>query len=279
MQLFPHKTLEQSIIEALQNGPLSTHALLDSLLKKRAASTKQGMYAALRKLVRAEIVIKQKRRVLLNVTWLNKVESFVTVAEHFYANDARSGSFLALNDGERITYTFNSANATDAFWTHVLLLLVETYPGASFIAYNPHCWFLLVRTDSERALRDTVVKKGGQYLVTTGGRTPLDTAIRKEFDGTRSQYHMREKPLFPRHNYYVNVIGDYVIEVWVDKKESQRMEELYASAKEFSPDVEDKMRETIHERGRTKLVISKNRLKALAMRKKLGRSFHIVPEK
>ncbi len=272
--MFPfHTSLETAIISLLQKGPLPTDGLLSQLRSIRVGTTKQGMYAALRKLVRAEIALKTKREIALSATWLTKLENFSEIAGHFYAERSRSGSFLALKDGERITYTFKNANDTDAFWIHVLLLLVDAYPGMPFIAYNPHCWFFLVRAESERTLRDAVVRSKGQYLVAVRNRTPLDKQVLNEFDGKNSQYYMHHVPLYPQSNYYVNVIDDYIIEVWEDLQQSAAFERIYARAKAMTPDVEDALREIITARGRSKLIISRNAKRAHALCARLSKPF------
>lgn len=270
-----HKNLEQSAVECLQKGPLSTGELLKSMQKKRPRTTKQGMYAVLRKLIQSEIVLKHKKQISLNVTWLTKVESFVTLAEHFYASAGRSGSFLGLSDGENIRYEFHNTNATDAFWIHVLLLLVEAHPKTPWFGYNPHDWFFIARAESERALRDFLVKKGGQYLMVVGGKRPLDKLIRKEFDGKRSQYFMRESPMFPQNNYYVNIIGDFIIEVWIDAMQAEAIEQLYATATASTPEVVRQLQDIIRSKGKTKFVVSRNKKKAEVLRAKLSKPFYI----
>lgn len=278
--MFPfHHSLEQLIISHLQKGPLSTSDLLSALQKKRIGTTKQGMYAVLRKLIKAEIVVKHKTQLSLNAAWLTKMERFVSLASHFYSSGVGSGNFLDLTDGEHISYAFKSANSTDAFWIHVLLLLTEAYPEAAFLAYNPHCWFFLVRPESERTLRDVIVRNKSQYLVIVGGKQPLDRAIRKEFDGKGSQYSMREKPLCKKNNYYLNVIGDYIIEVTIDVAQANAIERLYNSAKSFTPDIEDELRDIITSKGRTRLVVSRDKKKAEKLRRTLAKPFYIRKSK
>lgn len=269
------ENLEQIVIACLQKGPLFTGDLLSLLQKKRRGTTKQGMYAVLRKLLQSEIVLKHKKQISLNVTWLTKMESFVTLAEHFYASASRSGSFLSLDDGENIRYEFHNTNATDAFWIHVLLLLVEAHPKRPWLGYNPHDWFFIARAESERALRDFLIKKGGQYLMVVGSKRPLDKLIRKEFDGKRSQYFMRESPMFPQNNYYVNIIGDFIIEVWIDAAQAEAIERLYATATEATPDVVKRLQDIIRSKGKTKFIVSRNKKKAEKLRGKLSKPFYI----
>lgn len=273
--IFPRHTLENTVIECLQKGTLSTTDLLKLLREKRSRTTKQGMYAVLRKLIRAEVVLKHKQLVSLNIVWLSKLESFVSLAEHFYTSTSRSGNFLGLADGEKIKYEFQNPNVTDAFWNHVIYLLVEARPKQPWFAYNPHCWFFLARPESERALRDFIIRNGGQYLLIVGAKHPLDQSIRKEFDNEHSQYFMREPPLFPKNNYYLNIIGDYVIEVWIDPAQANEIEQLYASASETTEEIGERLQDIIGSKGKTKLVVSRDRKKAEKFRRMLSKPFYI----
>mgnify|MGYP001582944309 FL=1 len=274
--IFPvHQNLEQNIIGHLQKGPVSTTGLLTLLRKTRPRSTKQGMYTALRKLISTEIVLKHKKQISLNIAWLTKVGSFVSLAEHFYTNVDRSGSFLGLADGEKIKYEFRNLKVTDAFWNHVLYLLIEAHPKIPWLTYNPHCWFFLARPESERALQDFIIKNGGQYLLTVGDKKPLDRIIQREFDGKRSQYFMRGTPLLQKNNYYVSVIGEYIVEVWIDPTQAKAIEHLYTVAADINAEIEGKLRDIIGSRGRTKLVVSQNRKKAEKLRHTLAKPFYI----
>ncbi len=234
------------------------------------------MYAVLRKLISAEVVLKHKKQISLNLAWLTKVGSFVSLAGHFYTSADRSGSFLGLDDGEKIKYEFRNLKVTDAFWNHVLYLLVEIHPKRPWLSYNPHSWFFLARPESERGLRDFIIKNGGQYLLTAGGKEPLDRTIQREFDGKRSQYFMRGSPLFPKNNYYPSVIGDYILEVWIDPAQAKAIEHIYTITTDINAEIEEKLRDIIGSRGRTKLVVSRSRKKAEKLRYRLAKPFYIV---
>ena len=273
MLLSHRKSLEELTILHLQKGPVITTDLLRLLQKEIPKTTKQGMYVLLRKLIQAEVILKHKKQISLNIAWLTKLESFISLAEHFYSNAHKSGGFLGLADGEKIKYEFQNLKVTDAFWNHVLYLLIEAHPKTPWFTYNPHCWFFLARPDSERALRDFVGKNGSRYLLTVGSKTPLDQAIKKEFDGQRNRYFMRESPLFPKMTYYVSVIADYIVEGWIDLVQTAAIEKLYTSADAFNPEIEKQLQDIITRKGRTKLVISRNKKKAEKLRYKLAKPF------
>lgn len=265
MTVFRHG-LEGLIIEHLRHGPLSAATLLEHLYVARPKTTKQGMYAVVRKLVRDEVMVKQGTMLSLNATWVSVLEAFVSSARLAYAAREFDGNISSMQDGDRLSYRLKSANATDVFWDHALQLLISALPGETFLAYDPHCWFFLARNASERALRDAVMRGGGRYLVLVGSALPLDRALRDEFDGNRSQYHMLDETPYPGREYYVNVVGDYVVEVWLDKERTAAIDALYERESSFSSHAADELRDIIHAEGRSKLVISRNRRKARVIR-------------
>ena len=273
MPLSYQRNLDGIVIDKLQSGPISTARLLEAVRKRRRGTTKQGMYRVLRKLVAGEVVVKHKLQVSLNVAWLAKLETFLSKAERSYI--ASGGSIMDLEDGDRVKYEFGSTNVAEAFWNHTNHVLVANHPKTPWFGYNPHCWFFLVDAERERGFRDFIKKNGGQYFIVSDGKTPLDRSIRDEFDDRSSQYHMRDTPLFDKDNYYLNVIGDYVIEAWLDPKHSRSIERVYVATVACTPEVKEELRAIITSKGRTKLTISHDKKKAERFRRLLAKPFHV----
>jgi hypothetical protein len=266
-------TLEDRIVLLLQSGPLSTDNLLACLQKVRIGTTKQGMYRVLRILIRSDIVVKSGRIVSLSVAWVERVSSLTNAAEGAYLRK-REGSVLDLEEGDSIRYSFRNTNVAEAFWNHTNHVLVKAHPRTPWFGYNPHCWFFLADPARERGFRDLLVKQGGQYLMTVGGDTSLDRAIKGEFDGKGSQYHRRQTPLFAKNNYYLNIIGDYVIEAWLAPTHARAIEQLYQNTSDTHC-AQQKLLDIINSKGRTRLVVSRNSKKAATLRGKLGRVFYV----
>ena len=274
--LLSSSLIEQQVLEELQSGSVTTLDLIERLRDRRPGTTKQGVYAALRSLKRKGVVVVGSKEAALNMSWLQKVGDFVDVAQHQYGGRAGLGGVGALRDRESIQYRFRDTIAADAFWNHTLLTFLEILPGtAPFIAYDPHVWFYLVHPDYERHLRDEVVAHGRQYLVASAYRTPLDRAIASEFDGTMSQYHIMESPLFPDPRYYLNVLGDFLIEVWMDPIVTEELDVFYREAETFDDETRVRLRALLERRGRTRLKVSRNHAKAERLRKKLLKGFYV----
>lgn len=281
MLLTKENSIEDSICTLLQLGPMGTTALIEHIQQQRPKTTKQGVYAALRQLRRDEIVVMHVKKASLNVRWLKQMDQFFSIAEQHYAEgDFGRDNFLNLKDGEKIAYFFSSPTETDQFWGHALVILAEssTSGDAPVYLYNPHEWFLIARHASERAFIDIISKKR-RFLLTAGAKTPLDRAVAGEFDGDRSQYHMLDHPLFSKSNYYFNIVGDFLIEVWIDTSIAASIETIY-QGEEKNPDaVRDALIKIVGGKGRSKLVISRNAKKAERLKRLLKKNFYIPAKK
>ncbi len=254
---------------------MSVLDLIEDLKVKRSGTTKQGVYAALRLLRKAEVVVLHKGQVSLNIRWLNSTAEYFTRAQYFYLQDAgKSGHFLNLKQGEKIRYFFQSPAVTDAFCIHVIYLLIDL-TGADFFGYNPHDWFLIGRRQSERDMMDYVVKKGRLYLMTVAGQSFLDKFVAGEFNGNQTQYYMSDKVLFEKNNYYLNIIGDFLIEVLIDQRSADNIGRLYGNTSSFSEDVTKQLKGIVESQGRSRLTITRNLKKADRLRRSLAKHFYI----
>ena len=171
---------------------------------------------------------------------------------------------------------FSFVEKADIFWTHAYYLMIEQLKeGEQAFLYNPHEWFMLGRSHNEKALLQATVQKNIPFLMTVAGNTPLDKYVASNFDGTKSQYNMLAKPMFKENNYYLNIFGDFLIEVWLDKEIADEVEQLYQTATSFDEDAKEKIQKILSRQGRMRLVISRNHKKATKLKKTLARDFAI----
>lgn len=262
--IYEPKTLEEHILNYLQKGSSGTIELLEKIKAMRPKTTKQGFYQALRKLKKEEVVVVYAKRATLSHIWINKMADYFRTAESMYASTSSpSDDFLKLADGDKISYTFKNPDLTDQFWGHAFGILNNaTSERENVYMYDPHEWFFLVRHGSERALFDEVGKRGKGMYVIVGGRTPLDKYVSKEFDNKKSFYYMSEEKMFPKDTYYVNILGDFLIEAWLDQKTTEAINAFYTDTTEWNTEAQLRLSEIIKTRGTNKLVISRNARKA-----------------
>lgn len=271
------KNLEERILGHLQKGSCRVSDLIEDIKKYRPKTTKQGVYASLRALRKNETVVLHGGFVSLNTVWLDKMSDYFSAALHIYTSPStKADAVLSLQDGDSVQYYFQDPVVTDAFWSHIFYLLTTTISKSeSVFLYNPHEWFLLARTENEKSLMDHVIDQSRLYLMTVGNKFPLDRYVSKYFDGTKAQYFMADKRLFPKENYYLNIIGDFLIEVWLDPIITKKLDEFYKQAKQLTQEGKKALQKIVTLRGRSKLKISRNSKKAARLKKMLGGAFYL----
>jgi len=280
LSIIKPKQIDDRIINHLKSGPILTLDLVKTIQQDRPNTTKQAVYAALRSLKAQEIVLTNKGISSLNIAWVNQMVDYLNFTKNKYVTNDNQGSFLDLEDKEKIKYYFNTANKGDVFWTHAYYLLLECLTeNEPVFLYNSHEWFLLARTENEKAVISSTINKSHKFLLTSGSDTFLDKQVRKYFDGDKSQYNILAVPLFKENNYYLNIFGDFLIEVWLDQKIAQKIDEFYQTTIQWDENAEIKIKEIINASGRMKMIISRNRAKAEKLKKTLRKDFAISVNK
>lgn len=283
MRMFlSHPTfVEDAVLYELRKGPCRSVDLVDMVKSAGLSSTKQGVYRALRKLRREEVITMQKGIVALSTVWLRRLHTYLAVAQKNYHRDiVLPGYFTTLEPGRKFTFTFENPELLDSYWSHVLVTLLQIVPPREHLfAYNPKYWLLLSRRDSEERFLQAVEESGRWFFMSVSGKTYLDKQAGKIMDREYCQYHMSDSCLFEKSNYYVNVIGDYVIEVYLDEAVSRRIGSVFQDAKTLDDGVVNQLCESIAEKGQNKLVLTRSRRKAEKLRRKIKKFFYIPPSK
>ncbi len=270
-------TIEEHILSVLSLGTIKTTDLIERVNSLRPNTTKQAVYAALRNLRKEEVVIAHGMKTSLNVRWLNSVEKYLkTALQQYNISQTGQGNFYTLKNKERIEYYFNDLLETDAFWWQALYQFINSSTsGEPVYIYNPHEWFLIARRESELEVIDTIIKKNKQLLLTVGNNSALDKYIAQDFNGESSQYYMSPQPLFKKNNYYLNVVDDFLIEVWINQDLANAVENIYQRYSGNIDSVTREFKDILTRKSKGRLVISRNIKKAERIKKKLRKHFYI----
>lgn len=274
MSLIKPHTLEEIIITCLKNREKESPALLHEVQLIKPLITKQGFYAALRKLKKEEVVTVRKKIVALNTTWIRDLQLFAETMSQAYLGEGGSFDLLSLKEKESASFVFSSTVALDIFWGHSQnIFFYNTPPTAPIFCYDPHYWIYVARKEVEQKLLDDIARNKRQFLIVVGYDTPLDRVIKKDFTGDFIQYHIQ--PLYEKNNYYFTVIGDYITEVFMNEQTSKRIEELYSQFTSITPELLEEFNKLLADKRKHKIKISRNAVRAEAMKKKLRKYFYI----
>ncbi len=275
MSFLRPKTIEEIIILLLESGEKSTVALLAEVRQFKKKATKQGFYAALRKLKAEEAIVIYKGVVALHTTWINDMRSAIEKTANNYLGETETFGMLSLIDKESVMYSFSTIRHLDAFWGHAqTMLMTHTPRNEAIYAYNPHYWFYIARKETEQKLLKEIAIKKRQFLMTVGGNSKLDAAIQHEFKGDYVQYCLVKPFSTPRH-YYFTSIGDYTIEVFLDKNLTNAIEAIYKKYDQVTLEAIREMQLLLVIKARNKIRISRNKNKAEKIRKRLAKNFFV----
>lgn len=271
MKPFNPSSKEDNIINMLAIESLSAKEILEKLndLEK---ITKQALYKILNRLIFQEILVKHNQKYSLSRIWIQSMSDFILKTESLYGLNSEKIDFLNIKEGDKIEYSFKNAVDADKFWGHAFDLFTDTIPKNQEITiYNQHQWFLIVRKDEELMLFDKI-KKQEKYLKNyVSGKNFLDEYVRQYFDQERVKYETLSNPPFEANNYYVNIFGTKLIEVYLDEKTSEKLTYLYQNTHEFKDSIPEKIKKIASE-GKTRIIISNSPKKAKYILKEIENS-------
>ncbi len=272
MDLITPKKIEDIIISKLIKGEQRSTTLLEEVKLVRKNTTKQGFYAIIRKLKKSEIVLVYRGIVSLNTAWIKKLKRIFELADEKYLLNQNSFDALNLEDGEYLSYSFRNLNNLDIFWGHSQTIFLHNSPkNESIYCYDPHYWLYLARNKSEKDLLQEIVGSGRNFLMNVGGTTFLDKQIKKDLNDQHIQYNYRK--VFEGNNYYVTVIGDYITEVYLDKKISDEIDNFYIKTTSFNEETIKSLKKFLERKIKSKIKISRNKIKSEKLKIKLGKDF------
>jgi hypothetical protein len=281
MNLFPQKSLEYTIIEHLQKQSWVIVDLIEDMRKTRPKLAKQGVYQAIRKLKKLEIVVITKKRVALSSVWIDRMHEFFTVAKRIYEGapgdtSVYRESFVALEDGDQITYVFKNPKTTDVFWGHAFNVLQSIMPkDEPLYMYSSHEWSFLAREETETELMRKGEEEGHPWYAYISHKDPLDIFTKKKYFGRTSMAHVEDKFYF-KENFYFNTYGDYIIEVTLDPKTQKSIDDFYKSYSVWDDHAKARLNFIVsHMKGRNKLTISRNAKKAEKYKKLFRKYFPV----
>lgn len=275
MDIVTPKKIEDIIISKLIRGEQRSTSLLDDIRKTRKNTTKQGFYAILRKLRKNEIVLVYKGIVSLNTVWIRKLRGIFELADKKYLSGQESFDALKLENGESLSYTFKNLNNLDIFWGHSQNIFLHNSPITEPVyCYDPHYWLYLARNKTEIELLNEITKNKRQFLMNIGNSYFLDKVIKKNFNSDYLQCNY--KKIFTKNNYYITVIGDYITEVYLDKRTSDIIHGFYSKTTELSDRTIGFLKELLDKKIQSRIKITRNTKKSCILKKRLGKDFYIL---
>lgn len=261
---------ERFIILELSTGIKTAINLVDLYISKFPQSSKQSIYVALRKLLKKEVVAgSSKKGLSLTRSWIDSLNEFTS------SISTDNDPIVNLKDKESFTYTFNNLTVCDIFWDHAVRVMLPTTNKATPLVFiNPHQWFFVAREKSEESFWNHLNSEGFISLMCVSGNTPLDYYIGSTLFSTTQ--NLKFSPVDDKKlkvSTYINVIGEYIITVILNKKISSEIDAWYKNTNKITEHTKQTINTIINQKGMAKMNILRDSKKADMYRKKYQKYF------
>lgn len=264
--LFPWSTTEGTIIETVGTGHITGPILLEKVTKKIPIS-KESFYRLLRKLLKEEIIVKNKTLYSLHSRWIEKLSTFCVPQKNTFS----------LEDGDQITRTFKDPKSMYQYWANMYdSIIVHHHPSDPILIYHPHNWFVYGRTEDEQIFLERFKKKKQYACLAIGGKTVLDKKFKKEYENEYVKINIGTTYNLPNTT-YINVVGDYIFKVTIGEIFSSRIDTFFNEKSIVDVPSMEYIEKITSQKEKTKILIKRSKKEATIWRTKY-RKYFIFPK-
>lgn len=263
-----NESVEDKIICLLILKKHTVKSMRKTLIENDLNITIQGIYKILKSLILDEIILKRGIFYELNEEWRIKLATIFN----------KQIETLSLTEGDNVRFDLKSLIQLDQQWKNIIVPLQETFLDYPVFIYNPHkIWIHLSnsRKESEENYYKSFLNKKKYLYSIIGGDTTFDKVDKKSIENEYVKIETNDNIL--KNTDYLIVINDYIIITRISKKLADLIEKYYqenTTTQEF----EIRLQNLGIERSKIKLIIERNKEKAIKLRKRMSRDFYISKE-
>jgi len=134
---------------------------------------------------------------------------------------------------------------------------------------------MIERPHTESAFFDWIHKNNKMMFFLIGGSSKLDKVVKKQIESRSIKIELDTENKFPKDT-YVAVIGEYIIYSYYGSMFNKKIDDFFYSHSEMNNDVIDNFKNTLQKNTSAKIIIEKNKIKAMKLSKQITKN-HYVP--
>ncbi len=259
-----HKETKDNVVEMLLHKRCTVKELHQRLSEKGTTCSLQAVYDAVRSLIHAGVVIKQKTQYVVSSEWKKNV------IREFYDIPAEP----VLEPGESQRYIFRSVSQLDKFWKHTNAVFMNMFEEEPFFFYDPHEFWLHIpgQIDSQRTFLQGFNQDNRLGVILIGDHTPLDQTYKQNMQDY-VQVHLDASVHF-RRTEHITVVNDFIVVTKIPIDVAEQIDSVYQS----TTSEEQLQRELQHifaKEMRMTVTVTNNRQKAKKLRKRIARDVYV----
>lgn len=276
------KRLENHIVYFLgQYGKATAQAIYTGMPGHMGQYTIQGLYRTLRTLQADGIVVKEKKHYGLSLPWLMDMSALVETMQHTYLRHTYLDQLLPKGT-QKQTWTFSNLLAMNDFWSHLLVAMARHVQDKTVMHYSPHTWYLVLHREHSMQFTRALLKEIKTSYTIVGSRSYLDKmATRITQDSfAHKQFYLAfpDEQLHKERNHHVDVVGDYVLDVFLDDETTEAIETLYSNTSLPEDIHSDNILPLYTNKAKIKMVLKKDPRRARIYKKKFETIFGPIQE-
>ncbi len=266
--------LEDLIVSKLHEKGVTGPKLLTIVQEFDPGTTKETFYRIVRKLIAEEVITKQDTLYQLNLRWLQRVYQFSK--KYIYKNHGvGKDNINAFQEGDKISYKFRTPNLLSIYWAHMYdLIYDELDSNAPILISHPHEWFIHTRAKSESFFLNRFDEDKKLVFLSIRGSTSLDKAFKKEWESEFRQIGVGID-LGLKKTEYINVLGDFIIQVSMSKKFSEDLEAFFEKYPKVTNESKEELERLCNRKDPARMVFIRSRKEAEKWRQRYRKYFFI----
>ncbi len=272
-----NQTIKELLIQELSYSP---HLTLEEIIEKispklKQTITLQGWYKALKTLIAQGVIIKEKKRYVLNTSWVVDALRWSHQLKNSYIDKEKERVItLPKKEKEKVTFKFPDLLAMNSFWAHLLVFIGSQKPKDPMIyAYNPHFWFYLAQSTIEKQYNRGLENFGVKVFMIIGSNSFLDKWNAQFFNKTSIDYYFSQKPFYSDGTKYINYFDEYLIEIKLKKEMAKKIDHLFKNTGSLADISLLGLISLFQEKSPCTVTVSKNKIKGQTFKKKIKRYF------
>lgn len=270
-----NQTIKELIIQELSYSP---HLTLEEIIERITPKLKQkitiqGWYKALKTLMAQGVVIKEKKKYVLNTSWITDILRWSHQLKNSYLEKEQIIA-LPKREKEKIVFKFPDLLSMNSFWAHLLVFIgSQKLKDQTIYAYNPHFWFYLAQGTIEKQYNRGLENFNVKVYIIIGSNSFLDKWNAQFFNKTNTNYYLSQKPLYQDNTKYINYFNEYLIEVKLKKEMAKKIEQLFRKTASLADISQLELISLFQEKSPCTVTIFKNKIKGQTFERKIKRYF------
>lgn len=269
------QNLEEKIVTLLMRQVnLTVEQIQTKIGGKEKTYSLPAIYKELGKLELQGVVVKDKTRYSLRVSWVLDFLSLADSANRTYFESPTIASVLP-KPGEKKIWHFTDLLRLNNFWAQVLLILTNNTDSKSLYTWMPHSWFHLVYRDSEaQYLKSLKLAHIHLYLI-CGGDNVLDRWSEQFWKSEHITYSFSKSPFEHDRLTYLNIMGNYISTVKLDSNITNIIDRFYQSTRSADEINFEHILSALQQRVKATMWLEYNPTKASKLKNRFVRHFGI----